>query len=316
MTIGAQATSDNPMLDRWASYVLPLRDEYLRQRPADRIQFFRDYGRFKDFVAELPAGQRIPLLIHAFEQYRDIQSWDESAADRFFWSTSFAILIGRILASKLNPTAAEACLILGLASRRIAESYDPLRPIEIAEQTFRNKTYPRDLFDAARAYREALATVQTTEGRKARKLLDRILWHDPRLPSKGCWTNRIQRAIAAMSAEEAAAWQWMLRQSLPGNLASRSGANWLADSRRRLSALGVDRFLQRVDEWFDFRAEELIRTNPQGNHTLCLLVLYCGFTDRARTAPIIARLATARFSERARMKKVVEGLMRMSSPLE
>jgi len=44
---------------------------------------------------------------------------------------------------------------------------------------------------------------------------------------------------------------------------------------------------------------------------LCLLVLYCGMANRARTIPILDRLAAARWSQRGRMIRVVEGLARV-----
>jgi hypothetical protein len=170
-----------------------------------------------------------------------------------------------------------------------------------------------DLFDSARAYWETLETADSREAIKARRTLDLLLWHDVRRPARGCWTSRIQRAIATMSADESFAWQWLLRNS-PRSWNSATGGDWREEAKRRLITLSEDRFLKRIDEWFVFPKEELVRTSVAGGHFLCLLVLYCGIADRARTLPMLERLSAARWSQRGRVKKMVDGLTRVVLP--
>jgi hypothetical protein len=297
--------------DRWETYLESLRAEYHKQAPAERVYFFRDYGTFKDFVEKLPRSDRIPLLILAYERSRDVERSNNFDGDRHFLASAYGILTGRLLAAKLKPNGAEACVILGVACPLSGHGCNPLQPIEIAERAFRNRPYPADLFESARAYRETLEPLCTAQARKARKALDLLLWHDVLRPARTCWTSRIQRAIAAMKAEEAFAWQWLLRNSSAGMWNSGAGKAWQEEGKLRLATLGEDRFLERIDRWFLFSGEERVRLSTAGSYFLRLLILYGGLANPARALPILARLSAVHWSQREPMKKVMDGLARM-----
>ncbi len=297
--------------DRWLTYISSLRPDYNRQAPADRLYFFRDYGRFKDLVEELPAGERIPLLILAYERYREFAQWKDFDVDRHFWISAYHILIGRLMTARLKPTAAEACVLLGVACPLSGHGCSPGQPVEIALRAFRNGPYAADLFESARAYREALEPLRAAEVRQARNALDLLLWHDVHRPARRCWTGRIQKALANMPVDEATAWQWLLRNASPSLWNSGVGKAWTEEAKRRLAAVGENRFLECVDQWFSFSGGQRVQLSAPGSHILRLLILYAGLADAARALPILARVSAVEWSQREPMKKVVDGLTRM-----
>lgn len=267
--------------DLWDQYLAVLRASYTAAPGG--ANFYHDRGEVKTFVERLPQSDRIPLLLTAYERYRETAD-PSPLADR-------ARLIHLLLFARLKPTDAEACVILGTACALAAGEGDHLQPIQIAERAFRDRAYPSDLFDSARAYRDELARLKSPRTKRARDTVDLLLWHDVRRPSRGCWTARVQRAIAAMNPDEAFAWQWLLRNS-------HTGKAWADEGRKRLAALGETRFLDRVDAWFHFADQERIRMSAAGGHYLRLLVLYCGLADRMRALPIVRRLTAASWSQR------------------
>ena len=154
---------------RWEIYTGWLRDKYRRYPDANRADFFRDCGTFKDFAEELPKDQRIPLLIHAYERYREVASSDDRDPGVYFWKGSYSILIDRLVAARRKATDAEACRLLAVAYPRAAEWRHLVEPIEMTERIFRNRPYPTDFFDSARAYREPLERVNPRQRRTRRK---------------------------------------------------------------------------------------------------------------------------------------------------
>ena len=127
----------------------------------------------------------------------------------------------------------------GIAPRHSRFGSDQLQPIRIAEKALRVRPYPGDLFDAARAYRGTLEPLRSPAASRARRRLDLLLWHDVRQPSRGCWTRRIQRAVRAMNAKEAFAWQWLLRYGAVGMWKSGAGKSWAVEGKPRLALLGT-----------------------------------------------------------------------------
>src|SRR5262245_60837909 len=97
--------------ERWEAYAADLHGEFERHSPPNDSEFFRLYGRFREFVAELPKNDRIPLLIHAYQQYRERGSSDASERDSYFWHSAYSILISTLLGAGLKPNEAEACAI-------------------------------------------------------------------------------------------------------------------------------------------------------------------------------------------------------------
>jgi hypothetical protein len=295
---------------RWELYAASLYVEFEAQPDFARRDFFRDFGRFRDFVKDTPAGERVPLLIFAYERYRAPAPEGDSEAQVFFWRSAYAALIGNLLAAKLQPSEADACRILRHACPIDGRPEDLLVPIDAAERAFRHRLYAPDLFTAARTYRERLAGVRGSKASAARSRLDLMLWHDVRQPSRGCWTARIQRAIAGMDESEAFLWQWLLRNVSRG-LWKSAGKTWREEAQRRFVELGEDRFLRRLDEWFDFPPGERLRLSRPGSQMLCLLVLYAGLANTTRSLPILQRLAEVRWSQRERMQLLVEALGRL-----
>jgi hypothetical protein len=265
--------------DLWDQYLHALRTS--QSAAPGGPHYFHDRGEVKTFVDRLPQDERIPLLLTAFERYRE-------KADPCL-RNDYGRLVDLLLFARLKPSDAEACVMIGAACA--GEEWDPAKPLEIAERAFRNRAYPNDLFDCARAYRDELEPRRTPRTKRARDTVALLLWHDVRHPARGCWMAGVQRAIAAMDKDEAFAWQWLLRNA-------RRGKTWSEEARSRLEILGAGRFLDRLDTWFRFPPGARIRLSFAGTHYLQLLALYCGLTDRARASPILGRLASANLSLR------------------
>jgi hypothetical protein len=295
---------------RWELYAASLYVDFEAQPSSACGDFFRDFGRFRDFVEETPPAERVPLLLFAYERLRGSMQPGDSERQKYFWHEAYGILIHYLLAANLKPSEAEACQILHAASHFHRDGEEMLPPVELAEKAFRHRPYSADLFAAARDYRERLCPFRSRHASQARSRLDLLLWHDVAHPSKGCWTSRIQRAIAAMSADEAFAWQWLLRNTSRG-LWNSVGKTWSEEAKRRFAELGEERFLRGIGEWLVFTGGERLRLSKPGSHMLCLLVLYAGLADSVRTLPILTGLAAVHWSQRERMQRVVEALLRM-----
>jgi hypothetical protein len=298
---------------RWEAYAAALHGEFDRQSPGNDSEFFRLYGRFREFVAELTKNDRIPLLIHAYQQYQECGSLDASERDSYFWHSAYSILISALFGAGLTPNEAEACAILRSAFHYCGHGDDVMPPIELAEKAFRNRPYSGELFDAARVYRERLGSLAAVRVQAARRRLDLLLWHDVTRPLRGCWTSRIQLAISAMSAQEALRWHLLLRNVSPGLWKSGQGKGWSEEAHRRLADLGGDTFLHRLDQWFVFGEQESIRLSVAGGDILRLLILYAGLVRQDRGLPILTRLTRVRWNER--MQKVVRGVSPDNSTL-
>jgi hypothetical protein len=291
----------------WEEHIAWFRDEYRRIEPRERAYFFREYDVTRDFIEKLPKAGKVALLIYAYERYRDVDQSGAPGEDASFWTGAYGSLINRLLVARIEPTCAEACLILGVASH-IAEGCKLRQPIDIVERTFHHRAYPADLFDSARAYRDALALPHSAEARKAQRRLDNLLWHDVKHPQRGCWTARIQRSIASMSAKDAFAWQWLLRNAPAANPYSPAGRKWIVEGRRRLAELAEEQFVACLDEWLCFDDGAKIRLSEAGNYYLRLLVLYCGLATQSRTLPILQRVSSVTWPRRGKMTRMVEGL--------
>jgi hypothetical protein len=301
-------------LEPWHKYISRLRADFDAQPPCGLHDFFRLFGRFREFVADLPAGDRIPTLIFAYQRYQECGESKCPDRDRYFWNSAYSILISSLLSARLAPSKLEACAILQNAFHYCGHGSDVLPPVKLAERTFRSQPYSTELFDAARMYRERLRPLRAVSVQSAKQRLDLLLWHDLRYPVRGCWTNRIQLAIHGMTDREALAWQWLLRHTVPGSRSSLQAQQWSEEARSRLDRLGEDRFLARLDEWFVFSDEERVRLSTAGSHMLRQLVLYSAVMERRRSSPIVARLANVRWSKEDWMTKTADALARVTSP--
>src|SRR5579871_4731607 len=83
---------------------------------ADHASIFyaskQDFKRFAAFAGQLPADERIPLLLLAYDRYRSLATrgdLDDAAA---FETSCYSILISTILQSGFEPNQHEASEIL------------------------------------------------------------------------------------------------------------------------------------------------------------------------------------------------------------
>src|SRR5271165_2857859 len=180
----------------------------------DKTNFYaskQDLDRFSAFVGQLPAAERVPLLLYAYDRYRSLAVCGDPNDAAAFETSCYSILISTILRSGIQPDRHEAAEILRRSYHRCGHGSDVEPPLTLAERAFRNRPYSMELFGAVRAYRETLRISRGSHAANIKRKLGWVMWHDPRFLEKKCHTRRIQQAIHAMDAKRAFHWQWLLR---------------------------------------------------------------------------------------------------------
>jgi hypothetical protein len=263
---------------------------------------FGEYRRFRAFVDDILPSQRIPLLLHAYDQYR-AAPWPNPDRKDWFIASCHSILISTILTTHLAPTEEEALAILHKSFHRCGHGDDVAPPLNLAEQVFDRRPYTLGLFDAAAAYLQSLRGTKSIISHEVKRRLSWILWHDPRRIEKRCWTGRIQRDLHAIKPEQAWGWQWLLRHP-HGGKRSVTGKAWRKEGERRLALVGVDSFLTALDRWFQIPAEPIV-LKPAGSVMLQRLIVHAGLIEPAQSRPILLRLRQARWAQRAVAEKVI-----------
>ncbi len=268
-------------------------EDSLCQRIPNPCFSSKEMGKFHDYDPTVPEEKRVELHHEAYKVYgaepqgrarrgcdalnRDEQQFEKSVA---------SLLISALLKSRLKPTKQETCDILKNSFHYCGHGSDVLAPVDFIEIAFQGKPFTPKLFKAARTYREALHELHGSQAETASGRLDCVIWHDVSKPDAQCYTGAIQRAIAAMNGEEAFAWQWLLRKTVPG---FRPGKNWPIEVGKRLEALGRDRFLQRLDNWVVVPKKKTPLTNA-GSSALRLLVYHATLFPANAVVPILKRL--------------------------
>ena len=289
------------MLSAWSTLL-----ESLRKRHRAKTLNLVQVPTLADYVARLPLPDRIPLLLAAYDRYRQLgPPPEEFCSEHYFESSVYSLVISQLLASQLDATESDVCAILHASFHLCGHGDDVLAPIRLAEKTFAGKPYTVNLFDAARAYRKTLQGLTAVQSQLAKQELDWMLWHDARRPEKRCWTRKLQLSLAAMPSGEAFAWQWMLRHTTHAVNQAR-GKTWLAEAERRLALLGAKRYRDRLDHWFHFPEKEPVRLNPPGSNMLRLLVSYGVLVPAA--LPVLKRLNDVGWASPGIARKVMTDL--------
>jgi hypothetical protein len=273
-------------------------EDWLRRRSPNQCFSGNEIEKFHDYVASVPTGKRVPLLLEAYQVYRGEcheaprRGCDALVGDeRQFEKSVASVLITALLKSRLRPTEQETCDILKNAFHYCGHGNDVLAPVAFIEIAFEGKPFTPALFQAARSYRETLQEVNGSQAVSATRKLDWVIWHDVSKPDVQCYTGAIQKAIAAMDGTEAFAWQWLLRKTVPG---FRPGKTWPAEAGRRLDALGRDKFLQRLADWVVVPKQEMALTDA-GANVLRLLVYHAALFPAKAVVPILKRLMRMRW---------------------
>ncbi len=198
-------------------------EDSLRQRNPTQCFSSNEIEKFRGYVASVPAGKRVPLLLEAYAVYRGERhgtprrGCDALVGDKRQFEKSVAsVLISVLLKSRLKPNEQETCDILRNASHYCGHGSDVLPPVNFIEIAVQGKPFTAEIW---------------------------VIWHDVSKPDAECYTGAIQRAIAKMNREEAFAWQWLLRKTVAG---FRPGTTWHVEAGKRLEALGRDKFLETV----------------------------------------------------------------------
>jgi hypothetical protein len=286
-------------LDRWRAFTQTLRLNCEGTSSTLATQM----GQFTEFVGLIPQQERIPALLHAYDRYRELGSTCDADP---FESSRYSILISTILNSKIQPDEPESLAILRKSYHQCGHGSDVDPPLALAERAFRNRPYSLALFDAVEVYKETLRPTRSISASNIKRKLNWILWHDPRRVEKKCCTRKIQNAIHAMDPPDAFAWQWLLRNAAAG-LNCSPGKAWLKEGQKRLSQIGHEDFLRRIDDWFTFGQGETSLT-PAGSAMMRLLVWYGGLLDLDRSLPILVRLAHVSWTKREPAQKVMSAL--------
>ena len=288
-------------LPRWNDFLVSLQG----RQQGGALNLTKEFAPFAAAVKKLPEDERIQLLFHAYDRYRELTaSCGAPTRDRFEVSC-YSILISTILNSGIHPNASDALTILRKSFHCCGHGGDVASPLELAEEAFHNLPYTEEFFDAVAAYRETLGGLRTVTAQNLKRKLDAILWHDARRVEKKCFTSHIQTAIHGMDSEERFAWQRMFRHSATG-LHAAPGKAWVKEGKQRLSRVGDAKFLERLDAWFQF--PEKATLSPAGSTMLRLLIWYGGLLDTEQSLPILARFATAHWIKAEPAQKVAAAL--------
>ena len=266
----------------------------------------QETASFAGFVKNLPEPDRVSLLLHAYDQYRALGACQTGVRADRFESSCYSILISSILATKIRPTETEALAILRKSFHQCGHGSDVEPPLTLAERAFENRPYSPQLFDAVEAYKETLRPLTSTTANDIKRKLNWVLWHDPRRVEKKCWTRRIQTAIHAMDSPSHARWQWLLRNTAAG-LKAEPSKGWIKEGKKRLTPIGEEELLQRLDEWFTFPEQQVSLSAP-GSAMLRLLVWYASLVDVARSLPIVARVAHVSWAKPEPAQKVISAI--------
>jgi len=268
-------------------------EDSLRRRSPNQCFSRDEIEKVHNYVASVPAGKRVPLLLEAYQVYRGEchgtprRGCDALVGDKRQFEKSVAsVLISALLKSRLKPTEQETCDILENAFHYCGHGNDVPMPVAFIEIAFQGKPFTPALFDAARSYRETLQQVSGSQAVSATRKLDCVIWHEVSKPDVQCYTGAIQRAIAAMDGEEAFAWQWLLRKTVPG---FRPGKTWPVEAGRRLDALGRDKFVQRLADWIVVPKQVMALTEA-GAKVLRLLAYHATLFPAEAVVPILKRL--------------------------
>jgi len=157
------------------------------------------------------------------------------------------------------------------------------------------------------AYRETLRSVRSVAAQNTKRKLEWISWHDSRHSLQHCWTARMRSDIGTMAHKEAFHWQWLLRNTA-GGLNAGPGKAWLKEAKKRLTPIGEEDFLQKLDAWFAFPPGQAVRLSPAGSCALRLLVWYGSMVDAERSLPVLVRIAHAEWQKREPAQKIVSAL--------
>ncbi len=282
----------------WVAFMAALLEEKKGPFFASR----QDFERFGKFVELVPKCERIPLLLHAYDRYRELSVGNGGAFDLSCWS----ILISTTLCSGIEPNGDEAVQILRRSYHRCGHGNDVDPPVSLAEKAFAGKPYTRELFDAAAVYRQTLRVSRSSKAANVKQKLSWILWHDPARIEKRCVTRRIQLAIHSMEPDLAFRWQWFLRNTQTSMHAGAS-KSWCAEAGKRVQGIGEEEYLRRMDDWLTMQEGE-VELSPAGSSVLRLLVWYGYVVSPERSLPILVRLARAKWQKKAPVGKVMGAL--------
>jgi hypothetical protein len=271
-------------LEAWANFVMSIRKQY----GDGPVWLSEEYGRFDAFAASLSQDALPSLLIHAYQRFRVL---DSSKDEEFAESACSSILISTILRRAPAVSEAQALTILTVAHHYCGHGSDVNPPLDLALGFFKDRPYSFKLFDAASCYRDCLRKVRAIAALNTRRRLIWILWHDPRKIERTCHTRHIQIALREMSEPKRTNWEMLFRHSSL-SLGAKSGKQWLQKSRELLERIGIDEFIERLNNWFTF-PEEAITVGNAGCAMMRTLI-WCGLAaNDERALPILRRLKKA-----------------------
>src|SRR5258708_11810277 len=128
------------VVDLWRDFLQELKPPSLE----GFFDFKKSMGRFEGFAAGLSSVDKIALLLHAYDRYKELGLVCDLKADQRFESSAHSILISVVLGGKLSPSEDEACAILKKAFHFCGHGGDVQPPLTLAERVFRGRPYSRE----------------------------------------------------------------------------------------------------------------------------------------------------------------------------
>src|SRR5579871_6182980 len=119
-------------LESWNTFLNTLKSK----EEAGYFPIQLDRAPFTGFVNQLSGPDRVRLLLFAYEQRSG-----PGACGVSLEASAYSILIAALLATKLNPTPAEALQILSCARHSCGHGSDVEPPLALAERAFQGTPY-------------------------------------------------------------------------------------------------------------------------------------------------------------------------------
>jgi len=307
--------------------MIPAMEEFITGYPV--VDLYDPEYRIKrclDFWRTIPADCRISTMIEILEWYGDLRKPDRTRTASSHiaecpMNVSYALselttAAYRLAASKegnqlkMRPGEAQSLTILRTAFHTCGHGNDTKPPLELALRHFQKKPYSLAFFDAVAVYRECLSHTRQTATQMLRAEIDLILWQDPRnaeSPQTACWSEGIRRGVNSLSNGEQILWR-ALFQSFYCGAACWPPNRWSPRAERTLSALGPDRFGDRVQGWISSTAADPLQLTTAGSYVLKNLIWFAAIIRDSQLDETMHTLLLRRWKRRQPVEKAAVAL--------
>jgi hypothetical protein len=263
----------------------------------------------RKLVSNIPA-ERVPRLIVAlFDNY-------ESAKENLFVEMMW--LIAALYSSLPSRVSHEdACAILA-ATRHSCGHGGVVEPIKLAKDSLGGRSYTPEFFQALRTYRDRLAGLSSAAVTQVRGEIAAILWQDPNEPlrPRNCLSAGLREGYFALEGERQKQWSQLL-QHVDRSARRRPDKAWTLGSRLPLNILGIDAFVEELEEWLKI-PEGRVPLSTGGRHVVKTMIWLAALTRSNRLDDLLPRLIDLDYAKpeaAVHLIYAIGGYAKMATPL-